>query len=695
MMMTTTQKAQRKNCNKSTQNAFAMGCCWLGLLLLAGIQTCSANNSLRSRNLIIGGSSAEANRFPYFVALLDADREIQCGGTLIAPDIVLTAAHCRNSNLRYADVGKYSNIDEAGFGEEIEILNPLEMMTSGNWSTVRNLEKSNAAILDATGFIHPEHDNDLRTYDVMLIKLAKPVSSNRPLVTINMDHRFPSKQPGGMNEITIIGMGLTAPVDSLLSKANALKQVHVNYLPYEDCVDIKNYNVDYKLELRPHMLCTTGSGTYGERGQCFGDSGGPYIVKGGAWNEDVQVAVVSWSVKCANPVFPMIGSRTSESIHFIKEVLCAMSSDPPAYLCVESNDSIVIDEDPQNRFIEDGVKISVRIYADPYGHELKWQIMDELEGGKVYARSPYGAIKGDHSFQDVRVPAGAKLKFKIDDAADDGVFGDADAILYEVVLVLASGELVMVEGNGEFGTSREESFKVPFISEEYMGMLRAAKINSYSAQLALVEGPTATLKIYIDFADFHEDCSWKVTSLDGLKTFAFKNANDYRFGNDVTEELELASGNYKFTISDRRGTDEFRAFNSYKLSYVDRSSLGGGEVTVYESHNFSGEEISHEFLVPASATFQAVDTVVSTETVSTETEILINNRDFLEEAQTELCTRLQNSKWCTSHDQCCSNNCQGFRCKSQDERPIESSYDRNRMRAPVGGGAGGSSRNGV
>ena len=66
----------------------------LGLFLLVGT-CCGAESNLRSRNLIIGGTSAPPGRYPYYVALKDVDRQIQCGGTLIAPDIVLTAAHCR------------------------------------------------------------------------------------------------------------------------------------------------------------------------------------------------------------------------------------------------------------------------------------------------------------------------------------------------------------------------------------------------------------------------------------------------------------------------------------------------------------------------------------------------------------------------------------------------------------------------
>lgn len=673
-----------------------------GMLLLAGTAHADTTTpNLRSRNLIIEGTSARPNRFPYYVALKDANRDIQCGGTLVAPDIVLTAAHCRNSNLMYADVGKYSKIEEAGKGEEIEILNPFEMISSGNWSTVRNLEKSNSTILDPIGFIHPQHDLMARTYDVMMIKLARPASPGQPLVKLNMDSRVPRKQPGGKNEITIIGMGNTE-VTGLWPKPATLRQVHVDYIPYEDCVDVENFNLDYKFELLPHMMCTQGAGVYGDRGQCYGDSGGPYILMGNDHTEDTQVAVVSWAVNCASSLFPMVGSRTSESIDFIKEITCAISSNPPYELCFKENNAV--DENMLSRYIPDGVKVSIRIYSDPFGHELRWKLTDFNDPTIVYAEAPYGTVVGDHSFQDVIVPGGANLKFTIDDAADDGIFGDPNAILYEVVLVDQGGELVMVEGNGKFGTSREEVFRVPQLSNEYIALVRSSKIDS--KQVAPTSGPTAQLKIHIDFADYHEDASWTITSKDGSKIFAFKDANEYRYGNDVTEIIDLAAGEYKFTIKDRRGTDEFRAFNSYRLSYIDRrqrSGLGGDTLLFKSEGVFSGFESITEFIIPVSATIDPSNGQ------SNEPQVIIEDTTFMEEAQLELetvgtqkvddivegkieaevvkeCKKAP--RYCTGDDQCCSGLCQRFKCvpKVQDTYSQRNDY---RMRGTTGEVQGG------
>ena len=43
---------------------------------------------------VVGGKATDPDRFPYFVALVGSSGSVACGGSLIAQDVVLTAAHC-------------------------------------------------------------------------------------------------------------------------------------------------------------------------------------------------------------------------------------------------------------------------------------------------------------------------------------------------------------------------------------------------------------------------------------------------------------------------------------------------------------------------------------------------------------------------------------------------------------------------
>ena len=43
---------------------------------------------------IVGVTDAEPGRLPYFVSLVDGNNINRCGGTLIASNLVLTAASC-------------------------------------------------------------------------------------------------------------------------------------------------------------------------------------------------------------------------------------------------------------------------------------------------------------------------------------------------------------------------------------------------------------------------------------------------------------------------------------------------------------------------------------------------------------------------------------------------------------------------
>ena len=72
------------------------------------LPTTNANNLLDTQSRIIGGSKADSNRYPYTVALTTTGSNFFCGGSLIAPDMVLTAAHClRGEGISYkVAVGK-------------------------------------------------------------------------------------------------------------------------------------------------------------------------------------------------------------------------------------------------------------------------------------------------------------------------------------------------------------------------------------------------------------------------------------------------------------------------------------------------------------------------------------------------------------------------------------------------------------
>ena len=69
---------------------------------------------------------------------------------------------------------------------------------------------------------------------------------------------------------------------------------------------------------------------------CQGDSGGPLVVKEGA-NSDIQVGVVSWGVGCAHESFPGVYARISSAYDWIKQQVCAKSSDPPSSFNCGSN----------------------------------------------------------------------------------------------------------------------------------------------------------------------------------------------------------------------------------------------------------------------------------------------------------------------------------------------------------------------
>jgi len=178
--------------------------------------------------MVVNGQAAQQDRYPYFVAL-----DHFGGGSLIAPDIVLTAGHCLNQAVR-PRVGEYTY----SFRDQVD--DTVEQFRIVDWER------------------HPDYDpvgGDDFVHDFVLLKLSGP--STRPTVKINRDNRVPASG----QEVVVMGLGITSRNPESNERPTVLQQAALNYLPNRQCsrsADRDRPHSSYKGRIFPSHLCTTG-----------------------------------------------------------------------------------------------------------------------------------------------------------------------------------------------------------------------------------------------------------------------------------------------------------------------------------------------------------------------------------------------------------------------------------------------------
>lgn len=235
---------------------------------------------------IIGGTAAPPGRYPYAAAITTDTLSLglihECGATLIGPDLLLTAAHCKSSSveglqINSAVLGRYerSNIDKSKF----EYF-PIEHV-----------------------LVHPDYIRyPVPVNDLKIIKLYG--KSTYTPIRLNSNPNFP--RVGGT--VTAMGWGSTNTDDWELS--NVLREVDLGYVSNEQCGRAEGV-VDGSFKsyvgiIGDSMLCSFAAG----RDSCLGDSGGSLIVRGNDAGSDVQVGVSSFGISCAT-MFPGVSTRIS------------------------------------------------------------------------------------------------------------------------------------------------------------------------------------------------------------------------------------------------------------------------------------------------------------------------------------------------------------------------------------------------
>jgi secreted trypsin-like serine protease len=252
-------------------------------------QAVNASNDTQIDPRIVGGSKVANGTYPFMVALLkatqpDAYQGQFCGGSLISPHWVLTAAHCM---VQTSDIN--------GNPTTFLLASSLDVMLGSN-----RLDNSGTRLPAMQILVHPNYNAKSQDYDMALVKL----SSNSNLATV---------QPLLPSETALAATGKKAKVIGWGDQASGANNYPIDLLEATVPIVAQNTcNSNYLNQggITARMICAGFAG--GGIDSCQGDSGGPLLVSSdlaGVWR---QAGVVSFGEGCALPNFPGVYSRVSE-----------------------------------------------------------------------------------------------------------------------------------------------------------------------------------------------------------------------------------------------------------------------------------------------------------------------------------------------------------------------------------------------